>query len=93
MKSDRKLLTDAEKRVIEGKETEKPFSGEYNNYKEEGAYKCKRCGKELFRSKDKFEAFCGWPSFDEEVPASVKKIPDLDGIRTEIQCANCVELI
>jgi methionine-R-sulfoxide reductase len=82
-------LTPAEKRVILDKGTEAPFSGEYVNNKEAGVYVCKQCGKSLYDSKDKFESFCGWPSFDEEIPGSVKRTLDGDGQRTEITCANC----
>ncbi|MBS3775246.1 MAG: methionine-R-sulfoxide reductase [Bacteroidales bacterium] len=82
-------LTNAEERVIIYKGTERPFTGQYYNHFKEGAYTCKRCGAELFRSEDKFDAQCGWPSFDDEVEGAVKRVPDADGMRTEITCANC----
>lgn len=82
-------LTKEEKRVIEGKGTESPYSGEYENFFAPGVYKCKRCGAVLYRSKDKFDAKCGWPAFDEEVLGAVKRLPDADGLRTEVQCAEC----
>jgi len=82
-------LTDLEKYVIENKGTEKPFTGKYNKHKEEGTYICKRCETPLYRSSDKFESDCGWPSFDDEIKGAVKRIPDADGRRTEIVCANC----
>jgi peptide methionine sulfoxide reductase msrA/msrB len=82
-------LTPEEEKVIIHKGTEPPFSGKYYKYTEDGTYVCKRCGAPLFRSEDKFEAGCGWPSFDDEIPGAVKRIPDADGIRTEIVCANC----
>jgi methionine-R-sulfoxide reductase len=82
-------LTPKEERVIIYKGTEPPYSGEYENNFSKGIYKCKRCGAPLYRSDSKFDAQCGWPSFDEEIPGAVKRVPDPDGIRTEIQCANC----
>lgn len=82
-------LTPAETRVIVNKGTETPFTGKYDEFFESGTYVCKRCGAELYRSKDKFDAHCGWPSFDDEIKGAVKRTPDPDGMRTEISCANC----
>jgi peptide methionine sulfoxide reductase msrA/msrB len=82
-------LTPEEEYVIVHKGTEAPFSGEYLNNKKQGTYVCKRCGATLYRSSDKFDGHCGWPSFDDEIPGAVKRIPDPDGHRTEIICANC----
>jgi peptide methionine sulfoxide reductase msrA/msrB len=82
-------LTPEEERVILHKGTEAPFSGKYNDFFEKGTYVCRLCGAPLFRSTDKFKSDCGWPSFDDEIPGAVKRIPDPDGIRTEIVCARC----
>ncbi len=84
-----KELSKAEERVIIHKGTERPYTGQYYDHNEDGTYTCKRCGVALYKSKDKFNAHCGWPSFDDEVEGAVKKVPDADGIRTEIICANC----
>jgi peptide methionine sulfoxide reductase msrA/msrB len=84
-----KKLTPEEKRVIVGKGTEIPFSGEYDSNFKDGVYTCRRCGAMLYKSSDKFDAKCGWPSFDDAITGAVKRVPDRDGVRTEIICANC----
>jgi methionine-R-sulfoxide reductase len=82
-------LTKDEERIIVHRGTELPFSGKYNDHWERGTYVCKRCNALLYSSESKFDAGCGWPSFDDEILGAVKRIPDPDGVRTEIVCANC----
>jgi methionine-R-sulfoxide reductase len=88
-KPEPRKLTKEEESVIVDKATEMPFTGKYYAFWERGTYVCKRCGAALYHSESKFEANCGWPSFDDEIPGAVKRLPDPDGVRTEIQCANC----
>jgi peptide methionine sulfoxide reductase msrA/msrB len=82
-------LTPDEQDVILHKATERPFTGEYDTVFSKGTYICKQCNAPLYRSEDKFDAHCGWPSFDDEISGAVKRIPDADGRRTEIVCINC----
>lgn len=82
-------LTPEEERVIIHKGTEMPFTGEFYKHKEKGTYTCRQCGAALYESEDKFDSGCGWPSFDDEIEGAVKRVPDADGRRTEIVCANC----
>ncbi len=84
-----KKLTPEEEAVIIHKGTERPFTGKYEKFNEKGTYVCKQCGEPLYRSSDKFDAHCGWPSFDDEIKGAVKRHTDPDGMRTEITCARC----
>ena len=82
-------LSPEERFVIEAKGTEPPFTGEYDDFYEPGVFVCRRCNAELYRSLDKFDAHCGWPAFDQEISGTVNRLPDPDGQRVEIECANC----
>ena len=82
-------LSPEETRVIVYKGTELPFSGQYVGFFGEGTYHCKRCDSPLFRSEHKFRSTCGWPSFDDAIRGAVIRMPDTDGVRTEIVCATC----
>jgi peptide methionine sulfoxide reductase msrA/msrB len=82
-------LSKQESFIIDSKGTEAPFTGKYTDYSGKGTYVCKKCGSALYYSSSKFKSDCGWPSFDDEIKGAVKRFPDPDGMRTEIECANC----
>ncbi len=82
-------LTEEESRVLLHKGTERPHVGQYADWKQAGVFLCRRCNAPLYRAEDKFESGCGWPSFDDELPHAVERLPDPDGCRTEIVCGNC----
>ncbi|MEO3776884.1 peptide-methionine (R)-S-oxide reductase MsrB [Micromonospora sp. B11E3] len=84
-------LSPEEFRVLRQAGTERPWTGEYVNTKTPGVYHCRACGLELYRSDTKFDSHCGWPSFDDTIPGTVKEIEDNShGMRrTEIRCARC----
>lgn len=82
-------LTEFEKSVIEKQGTEPPFTGLYNNLTAEGTYHCKKCDALLYKSENKFDSGCGWPSFDEDVSDAVERRRDPLDNRTEIVCKSC----
>lgn len=85
------LLSEQQYYILREKGTERPFSGEYNDFYEQGTYHCAGCDAQLFESQTKFDAHCGWPSFDKAIPGSVEYIKDTTHgmIRTEVICKNC----
>jgi peptide-methionine (R)-S-oxide reductase len=88
----RALLSKEEYAVLRKAGTERPWSGEYVDTKTEGVYRCRACGAELFRSSEKFDSHCGWPSFWSPGDSdSVVLIEDrtLGMTRTEVRCATC----
>jgi peptide-methionine (R)-S-oxide reductase len=84
-------LSPDEFRVLRRAGTEAPWSGEYVSTKTAGVYNCRACGAQLFESTSKFDSHCGWPSFDDAIPGTVKEIEDrsMGMSRTEIRCARC----
>ena len=84
-------LTPEEYRVLRQAGTEAPWTGEYTDTTTEGVYRCRACGAELFRSREKFESHCGWPSFYQPITDTVEYIEDTShGMkRVEVRCANC----
>lgn len=89
MKKQEKTLSAFERHVIENAGTEAAFSGRYVYASADGIYACKRCKAPLYRSEDKFDSRCGWPSFDDAIAGAVLERPDPDGRRTEIVCSAC----
>ena len=87
----KKRLTPEQYRVLREKDTEAPFSGEYDSVFDPGTYTCAACGSELFESDKKFDAHCGWPSFYDAKPGAVVFTADdsLAMSRTEVTCAKC----
>ena len=87
----REQLSDEQYRVLRNKGTELPHSGKFNLHFDEGTYKCAACKQQLFESNSKFDAHCGWPSFDDAIEGTVERVLDKSHgmLRTEILCSNC----
>jgi peptide-methionine (R)-S-oxide reductase len=84
-------LNPAEFRVLRQAGTEPAWTGEYTDTKTRGVYRCRACGTQLFSSDTKFDSHCGWPSFDEALPGTIRYIEDRSYgmVRTEVRCARC----
>ncbi|XLS27741.1 peptide-methionine (R)-S-oxide reductase MsrB [Flavobacteriaceae bacterium M23B6Z8] len=84
-------LSPEEYRILREKGTEYPHTGEYNLHFEKGMYNCRACNAPLFKSDQKFESGCGWPSFDDALEGAIEYHKDhsFGMVRTEIVCANC----
>lgn len=87
----KRKLTPLQYDVLRRKGTERPFTGRYYRFDEDGTYSCAACGNPIFMSQDKFDSGCGWPSFDKAIPGHVKFTPDFShGLeRIEVTCARC----
>jgi peptide-methionine (R)-S-oxide reductase len=85
-------LSPEEYKVLRKAGTERPWSGKYVGSKTVGSYRCRACGAELFRSAEKFDSHCGWPSFWEPSERDNVRLVEDRGLgmtRTEVRCATC----
>mgnify|MGYP000785937179 FL=1 len=87
----KKRLSPEQYKILREKGTEKPFSGQYLNMKDDGTFVCGACGNPVFRSGDKFDSGSGWPSFDRAIPGSIRQNADFSHgmVRVEVTCARC----
>ena len=87
----REQLNANEYKILREKGTEYPFTGIYNNHFDEGTYVCRGCNALLYKSENKFDSSCGWPSYDKAISGAIEYIKDCSHgmIRTEIVCSNC----
>jgi peptide-methionine (R)-S-oxide reductase len=88
----RKKLTDEQYHVLRESGTEAPFSGQFDDFWKTGNYKCAACGNLLFKSNNKYDAGCGWPSFWGAIDDSKIRLLEDDShgmIRTEVRCGVC----
>ncbi len=86
------LLTREQYHVLRRKGTERPFTGQYNTFFEDGVYKCGACKAVLFDSESKFQSHCGWPAFSEPKNSDAvieRRDTSYGMIRTEIICSRC----
>jgi peptide-methionine (R)-S-oxide reductase len=81
----------AEFRVLRQAGTEPAWTGEYTDTKTKGVYRCRACGTQLFSSDTKFDSHCGWPSFDDALPGTIRYLEDRSHgmVRIEVRCARC----